>query len=222
MKRIGEVLRIAMPSSRPTQCTPKAKSLTMNDCWCGTRMLSSMRGPYCPVCAVLRGSGLYGEYLKARRSDYADDMLVHIDGGESLFIHGPTGTGKTWLMSAMMRTEAERDIDIRQEFATFPRMMLDIRDTMRPQSEQTEAGIVRRYSRVKRLYLDDIGAEKTSEYVRTTLYLILEARQSQPRTVLTSNLSLAEIAEQHGQRIASRIVGMCRVIKLTGKDRRVV
>jgi len=40
------------------------------------------------------------------------------------------------------------------------------------------------------------------------------------RTVFTSNLSVAEVAERLGDRIASRIVGMGCVLHLDGKDRR--
>ena len=41
------------------------------------------------------------------------------------------------------------------------------------------------------------------------------------RTIITSNLSIEEIQEKLDDRIASRIVGMCRVCILQGRDRRV-
>jgi DNA replication protein DnaC len=40
-------------------------------------------------------------------------------------------------------------------------------------------------------------------------------------TIITSNLTLEEVSEKVGDRIASRIAGMCKVIELKGIDRRV-
>jgi DNA replication protein DnaC len=37
---------------------------------------------------------------------------------------------------------------------------------------------------------------------------------------VTSNLTLDAIAEKVGDRIASRIAGMCKVVEIRGKDRR--
>jgi len=39
--------------------------------------------------------------------------------------------------------------------------------------------------------------------------------------LITSNLTLDEIAEKVGDRIASRIAGMCKVVEVRGKDRRI-
>jgi len=54
--------------------------------------------------------------------------------------------------------------------------------------------------------LDDLGAEKTTPFVLQSLYVILAAREKWGRpTVITTNLSQAELSEHLGERIASRI-----------------
>ena len=71
------------------------------------------------------------------------------------------------------------------------------------------------------LAIDDIGAEKLTEFVRQITYYILNEReQRELPTLITSNFSLMEIDEMIDSRISSRIAGMCEVIKLSGKDRR--
>src|SRR3990167_9483378 len=71
------------------------------------------------------------------------------------------------------------------------------------------------------LIIDDIGAEKMSDWVRQILYYIINEREQRLLpTVITSNFSLQQIAEQIDIRISSRIAGMCKLIKLTGMDRR--
>lgn len=71
------------------------------------------------------------------------------------------------------------------------------------------------------LFLDDLGAEKMSEWVAEQFYLILNFRYEEKLpTIITSNYSLGELSERLGDRIASRIAEMCDVVKIDGKDRR--
>ena len=96
-----------------------------------------------------------------------------------------------------------------------------LRNTFKDKSEQSETEIINNLSEANILILDDLGAEKSSEFALQSLYVIIDQRYSEIRpTIITSNLSLGEIAEKVGDRIASRIAGMCKVIELKGKDRR--
>ena len=71
------------------------------------------------------------------------------------------------------------------------------------------------------LILDDLGAEKTTDWALQSLYIIINKRLSEElQTIITSNLSLDELRDKIGDRIASRIAGMCKIVKLTGRDRR--
>ena len=182
----------------------------------------------------LKRFGMPEKFLSAALSDFSDNLLKTFDSKDNLFITGTVGTGKTWLLSALMRdtlakaefkplTRIERPIYPRNSlFVSLPELMLKFRDSMNPNSDLTESSILARYSGDKYLYFDDIGSEKTTDYVRASLFLLIDRRANQTtaRTLITSNLSLNEIANQHGKRIASRIAGMCKVIKLTGPDRR--
>lgn len=156
---------------------------------------------------------------------------------ESLFITGPAGTGKTYLGVAMLKewmyaTVKERsswsDEDKRRTsppswtWETVPELLLTLRGSFKDHSRYTEQEVIKDFSDPDLLILDDMGAEKSSEYSIQSLYLIIDRRySSQSKTIITSNLSLGQIAEKVGDRIASRIAGMCRVIELRGKDRRV-
>ena len=71
------------------------------------------------------------------------------------------------------------------------------------------------------LVIDDLGANKATEWVRQITYYIVNAREQEMLPIIiTSNFSLEEIAEQIDSRISSRIAGMCKSIKLSGRDRR--
>jgi DNA replication protein DnaC len=99
---------------------------------------------------------------------------------------------------------------------------MELRDSFREKAERSEREIIEHYSNVQLLVLDDLGAEKTSDFALQSLYIIIDKRYSEMRhTIITSNLSVDEIAGKVGDRIASRIAGMCRVIELKGRDRRI-
>ena len=77
------------------------------------------------------------------------------------------------------------------------------------------------YMRSPLLILDDLGVEKTTEWALQALYVVVNRRYLDGRqTIITSNLTLDEVREKLGDRIASRIVGMCHPVRLTGRDRR--
>lgn len=169
-------------------------------------------------------------------------MSVNWDDG--LFITGPAGTGKSYMAAAILKDRIYSDalkhyqelyygkekhgpqfaLDRSSkswEWITVPELLLSLRSSFKDKSDETEEGIIRQYSRVEWLILDDLGAEKSSEFTIQSLYLIIDRRYSEMRpTIITSNLSLGEISEKVGDRIASRIAGMCKVVELKGKDRR--
>ena len=73
------------------------------------------------------------------------------------------------------------------------------------------------------LIVDDIGAEKLTEWVRERIVSIINIRVSNNlSTIYTSNLSPNDLREEMGDRIASRILGCSNVVEITGADRRSV
>lgn len=71
------------------------------------------------------------------------------------------------------------------------------------------------------IIIDDIGVEKSTDWMLETLYSIVNERyEKNLPTVFISNLSLKELADKVGDRIASRIAEMCTIKKIKGEDRR--
>ena len=71
------------------------------------------------------------------------------------------------------------------------------------------------------LHIDDLGAEHRTDWVLEQLYTILNARYEDERsTLVTSNLGREELAEQLGERIVSRLEGMCELLPFFGSDAR--
>jgi DNA replication protein DnaC len=147
------------------------------------------------------------------------------------FFHGPVGTGKTdcaasLLKNIVLNTEPGKEsgrLTIPSELALFvsvPMMLLNIRSAFKKDSID-ENEIIKKYTKVKILVLDDLGTEKVSEWVMQTLYIIINARyEDEKQTIITSNYDLNEIKESLNDKIASRITAMTETIHLTGIDRR--
>jgi DNA replication protein DnaC len=115
----------------------------------------------------------------------------------------------------MMRGEMEHDA----LFITVPDLLLKIRASFNGEGT-TEDAIIREYAEIPLLMLDDMGAEKSTEFSITTLYIILDRRiRDCRRTIITTNLSKEEIEKTFGARIASRLAGM-ENIKINMPDRR--
>jgi DNA replication protein DnaC len=169
--------------------------------------------------------GLPGRYKEKTAESFKgadqiiDGVISYCKAKESLFIHGPTGSGKTHLaVAAFLKCRESRSINIRGSspiFTTAPELLLKIRSTFNKESEHTEAEVIDTYSESCFLILDDLGAEKTSEFAITSLYLVIDRRnRDNKQTIITSNLNLKEIEEKLDARIASRLADM-KIVNLS-------
>lgn len=183
------------------------------------------------ILKIIKISGTPEIFAKAKAKDFKTRFEK-----DNYFITGPVGTGKTHLSVAMLREYIEElpvrniggkyQIDVKDAspvFINVPELLLEIRSSFQEDSTKDERELINRYSSAPFLILDDLGAEKTSEWALQTLYIIINRRctDTATRTIITSNLTLESVSKKLEERIASRIRGMCKVIKLQGKDWRV-
>src|SRR3990167_5594364 len=136
-----------------------------------------------------------------------------------MYIHGGVGTGKTHIAYALLKEAEERKIACGLYNTT--EMFRDFRKDIR-RSDDEVVGVEEVLLENRGLVIfDDIGAEKLTDWVSETFYLIINRRYEEMLpTIFTSNLDIAELAGRIGDRTVSRIVEMCDIIKLDGKDRR--
>lgn len=121
---------------------------------------------------------------------------------QSVVMRGSTGCGKTHLAISVAKEQSDFI------FISVPDLLLKIRSSFNG-GQESEDEIIKEYSSAQVLILDDMGAEKTSEFAITTLYIILDRRIREClKTIITTNLSQAEIEQTFGARIASRMAAM--------------
>ena len=144
-----------------------------------------------------------------------------LDTTDSLFVWGKqVGCGKTHVACAIARREAWRGRPFR--FVSATNLLLELRSSFSDDSRADEEDVIRKYTSPRLLIVDDIGSEKVTDYVIQSWYSIIDSRYADmKKTVYTSNLSLNELADRFGDRIASRIASG-KTVHLTGKDMRLV
>lgn len=139
----------------------------------------------------------------------------------SMFITGGAGVGKTVLMAGIVK-EILRDKEKKAEWISYPGFIMELQSLFRKDDEITPFERAEEIASFPgTLAIDDIGAEKMTAFVQQITYYIINYREQEMlHTLITSNFSLQQIDDQIDTRVSSRIGGMCKIVKLTGKDRR--
>ena len=149
---------------------------------------------------------------------FTRDIDRNVDEGRGIWFVGDVGTGKTTL--AMLVSKAAIEAGRSVAIYSLPRLLGLLRESV-----TTESGLlnlVDSLSAVDLLHLDDLGAERATEWVLEQLYAIVNARYEDQRSlVITTNLDPDQLADQLGPRIVSRIREICGdPILLMGEDKR--
>jgi DNA replication protein DnaC len=149
----------------------------------------------------------------------AEKARQFVDGEISgLFLTGIPGSGKTHLACAIAHALLEKGIGV--SFRPVPELLFSIRASYEGDGER-EGRIIEACQQIPVLILDDMGAEKASEFSLERLYLVVDSRYREMKPlIVTSNLSLDGIAQKLHDRLASRLVEMCEIVKHPDVDRR--
>ena len=205
--------------------------LTRCDCW---RELVTTR--------YFAESRIPPKFAKAELSNYIPDTDSQKDAlrqaqkfveafpaaQKGIVFYGPPGVGKTHLATGLLKTVI-RDKGGRGFFFQTTELLRLVRETYNRSVDETEMEVLRPVLEADVLVLDDLGVEKTSEWVQETLGLVINTRYNARRaTIVTSNL--ADVVDQNhkdfinsfmlqlGVRSRSRLLEMCDWVPVQGTD----
>ncbi|WHM41315.1 ATP-binding protein [Streptomyces sp. BPTC-684] len=147
--------------------------------------------------------------------------------GPSLLLWGDTGAGKTHQAYAAIRSLTAAGCGVQWQAIKAA----DLYGQMRPRSGTDPEPLLRRIMRTPLLLLDDLGAAKNSEWTEEINFRLLSWRaEHHLPTIITTNLAPVRtertdprqpvLRARVGDRILSRLSGMCTPVHLDGPDRR--
>ena len=177
-----------------------------------------------PRCAIDELEGIPKRYHEADLLECDGDIEAVITATEWVFkpsgmllIYGKCGRGKTWLAAAAKRqfNRGGRECLFVKEQQIFS----DIRQSFGENPEMSEHKAYEKYTRGAPLIIDDVGVEKSSEWVLSVWEKIIGQRYDDcSPTMLTSNLNIDELKDYFGVRVAARIREDKKIVEYVGKD----
>lgn len=154
-------------------------------------------------------------------------VLEEIFSESSLLFSGNAGTGKTHLAVSALKGLIRKGVSCL--FVDFQDLLAEIRNSYDESSKSAELEILRPVLAVDVLLLDDLGSQRTSEWMQDTVFHIINVRYNNKRPLLaTTNLAMEPeksssqetLQDRLGYRVVSRLYEMCTPIKLDGPDYR--
>lgn len=148
---------------------------------------------------------------------YVDNFGEMLKRGKGLLLFGDVGTGKTFYSACIVNALIDKGYPCM--ITNFARLVNTI-SGMYDGKQQYIDGL----NRFDLLVIDDLAAERDTEYMNEIVYNIIDSRyRAGLPTIITTNLSADEIknpADISRQRTYSRLLEMCVPVEVKGKDRR--
>lgn len=158
----------------------------------------------------------YNLKLCLRYANHFDEMLAKNQG---LLFYGGVGTGKTFAAACIANHLLNQRIPV--IMTSFVKLL----ESMQGFSEDDSA-LIARLNRAKLLIIDDLGAERSTDYALEKVYDIVDSRyRAKLPIILTTNLSMTELKESADiryTRIYDRIFEMCYPMQFKGQSWRKV
>ncbi len=159
-----------------------------------------------------------------------------------LLFMGPAGVGKTHLAVAIIKGLVEKGFAC--VFCEFGSLLKEIQDSYNPISKSSELRVLAPIYQADVLVLDELGAAVPTDWVRDTMYQIINKRYNDNKlTIFTTNYAdepvvndaaaskptmrkadrikeLTTLEDRIGSRLRSRLYEMCTKVTMEGEDYR--
>lgn len=215
------------------------RSVTRCDCFEHARLdkLFARAGvpPRYGDCSFAKFNDLQRERLSTVKTVLMKFVEEYPAVGCGLLILGPPGVGKTHLAVSVLRELVYKQ-EVNGLFYDFRDLLKKIQNSYNSVSQTSEMEILNPVIESELLVLDDLGAERPTEWVRDTFAYILNSRYNRKlTTVITTNFpdrprearTLSDgtrvpveetLEDRIGARLRSRLHEMCKVIRMEGSD----
>ena len=145
--------------------------------------------------------------------NYVENFDKMLEDGKGLLMFGTVGNGKTFAAACIVNALLDKG---------FPCMLAKLSDIAKDIFDGKMSP--HDLNRHALLVLDDLGAERKTEYMQEIVFNVIDSRyRAGLPLIITSNLSASQFKNPDGityQRIFSRLLEMCVPVEVKGEDRR--
>ena len=149
--------------------------------------------------------------------NYVDKFDIFREQGKGLLLFGGVGCGKTYAAACVANALIDQGIPVLM--TNFARIANTVQGLFNGKQEYYDS-----LNRFPLLILDDLAAERKTEYMSEIVYNIIDARyRAKLPLIITTNLTSDEIKNPNDiayARTFSRLLEMCFPFKAEGTDRR--
>ena len=155
--------------------------------------------------------------IRSFAREYAENFSP---AAPNLLLRGGTGLGKTYLSACIARVVAARGFSVAYETAATALSAFEAAK-FRPFTDTGEKAQqrVEQYLSCDLMILDDLGTEMISPYSTSALYTLINTRlSSRMATIISTNLSDADLERCYTPQILSRLEGEYQSLPFRGTD----
>ena len=149
--------------------------------------------------------------------NYVNNFTEFKKDGKGLLLYGTVGTGKTYFAACIANGLIDKGY--RVLMTNFARLTNQIQGKFDDKQEYIDS-----LNRYTLLIIDDLGAERKSEFMQEMVFNIIDSRyRSGLPFIITTNLTAEEIKKPQDvghSRIYDRILERCHPVKVEGASRR--
>ena len=157
--------------------------------------------------------------------------------GKGLLLTGSIGVGKTHLAVGILQALIQEK-NVKGLFVDYRELLKEIQHSYNAQVATTELDLLRPVFDAEVLVLDELGAQKPTDWVWDTVALILNSRYNDKLTTIISTnyadlppggvalpgreaaraMREETLGDRIGERMRSRLAEMCVVVEMRGED----
>ncbi len=139
---------------------------------------------------------------------------------QNILFYGPVGCGKSFLSSCIAKELLDRGHSVLYFSSSL--LFQNISSVYFSADKAPLTDLYDTLYNTDLLIIDDLGTEFANEFVRSQLFLLLNERILRKKSIIIStNLTLEDLRTIYSDRFFSRLVGICKIHRLSCKDIRI-